>query len=235
MADACVPAEQWIVGCSFCALPSRARRAGIGWLVRLGERSWRSRAISRLISELTFLGGHFLSATFENWEKRIPADGRLGAADRLAHSKITGIEGPDESSDEPWPRPRCPLAGPEGWGVASPVRSLAEHHAVRALRIILLASCAGQHAARQRGGVAARRAGHDSRPEVCDPEFWYESFQNWQSEFLSIGALIVLGIFLRERGSPEFKPCMLPIPGPRLEQHPIRRSPGRSSSRMKLL
>ena len=45
---------------------------------------------------------------------------------------------------------------------------------------------------------------------LADPEFWFESFQNWQSEFLSIGALIVLGIFLRERGSPESKPVNAP-------------------------
>jgi hypothetical protein len=43
-----------------------------------------------------------------------------------------------------------------------------------------------------------------------DPEFWYESFQNWQSEFLSIAVLLVLGIFLRERGSPESKPVAAP-------------------------
>ena len=45
---------------------------------------------------------------------------------------------------------------------------------------------------------------------LVDPEFWYESFQNWQSEFLSIGALVVLAIFLRERGSPESKPVHAP-------------------------
>jgi hypothetical protein len=43
-----------------------------------------------------------------------------------------------------------------------------------------------------------------------DPEFWYESFQNWQSEFLSIAVLILLGIVLRERGSPESKPVAAP-------------------------
>jgi hypothetical protein len=37
-------------------------------------------------------------------------------------------------------------------------------------------------------------------------EFWYQSFQNWQSEFLAVGSLAVLGIFLRQRGSPESKP-----------------------------
>jgi hypothetical protein len=36
--------------------------------------------------------------------------------------------------------------------------------------------------------------------------FWFESFQNWQSEFLAIGCMVVLSIFLRQRGSPESKP-----------------------------
>ena len=40
--------------------------------------------------------------------------------------------------------------------------------------------------------------------------FWFESFQNWQSEFLSIGVLVVLSIFLRERGSPQSKPVAAP-------------------------
>jgi hypothetical protein len=45
---------------------------------------------------------------------------------------------------------------------------------------------------------------------LLEPEFWYESFQNWQSEFLSIAVLVVLGIYLRERGSPESKPVAAP-------------------------
>jgi hypothetical protein len=40
--------------------------------------------------------------------------------------------------------------------------------------------------------------------------FWFESLQNWQSEFLSVGALIVLGIYLRQRGSTESKPVADP-------------------------
>jgi Domain of unknown function (DUF6766) len=38
------------------------------------------------------------------------------------------------------------------------------------------------------------------------PRFWFESLQNWQSEFLAIGSMVVLSIFLRQRGSPESKP-----------------------------
>jgi hypothetical protein len=37
-------------------------------------------------------------------------------------------------------------------------------------------------------------------------QFWFESFQNWQSEFLAVLAMVVLSIFLRQKGSPESKP-----------------------------
>lgn len=43
-----------------------------------------------------------------------------------------------------------------------------------------------------------------------DPMLWFESFQNWQSEFLSTAVLVVLSIFLRHRGSPESKPVADP-------------------------
>ena len=43
-----------------------------------------------------------------------------------------------------------------------------------------------------------------------DPELWFESFQNWQSEFLSTAVLVVLSIFLRQRESPESKPVAAP-------------------------
>ena len=38
------------------------------------------------------------------------------------------------------------------------------------------------------------------------PDFWNRTFQNWQSEFLAVGSMVVLSIYLRERGSPESKP-----------------------------
>ncbi len=45
---------------------------------------------------------------------------------------------------------------------------------------------------------------------VGSAQFWFESFQNWQSEFLSLAAMVVLTIFLRQRGSPESKPVDAP-------------------------
>jgi len=41
---------------------------------------------------------------------------------------------------------------------------------------------------------------------ASDPRFWFESFQNWQSEFMSVLCLIVLSIYLRQKGSPQSKP-----------------------------
>ena len=41
---------------------------------------------------------------------------------------------------------------------------------------------------------------------MATSQFWFESFQNWQSEFLAVGLMVVLSIWLRQRGSPESKP-----------------------------
>jgi hypothetical protein len=41
---------------------------------------------------------------------------------------------------------------------------------------------------------------------VMSNQFWFESFQNWQSEFLSLAAMVWLSVYLRERGSAESKP-----------------------------
>ena len=42
---------------------------------------------------------------------------------------------------------------------------------------------------------------------LSDSKLWFESFQNWQSEFMSTAVLVVLSIFLRHKGSPESKPA----------------------------
>ncbi|WP_457254608.1 DUF6766 family protein [Pedococcus sp. P5_B7] len=41
---------------------------------------------------------------------------------------------------------------------------------------------------------------------LAAPDFWNRTFQNWQSEFLAVASMVVLSIYLRERGSPESKP-----------------------------
>ena len=56
---------------------------------------------------------------------------------------------------------------------------------------------------------------HGQPPEYLteylgNSRFWFESFQNWQSEFLSVFAIVVLTIFLRQKGSSQSKPVDAP-------------------------
>jgi hypothetical protein len=45
---------------------------------------------------------------------------------------------------------------------------------------------------------------------VGSAEFWESTLQNWQSEFLAVGSMVSLSIYLRQRGSPESKPVGAP-------------------------
>lgn len=67
------------------------------------------------------------------------------------------------------------------------------------------------------GNVVANEenAQHGLPPEtwlqyVASPEFWNRTLQNWQSEFLAVGAMIAFSIYLRQRGSSESKPVGTP-------------------------
>jgi hypothetical protein len=41
-------------------------------------------------------------------------------------------------------------------------------------------------------------------------QFWFQSFQNWQSEFLAVASIVTLSIWLRQQGSPQSKPVDAP-------------------------
>jgi len=45
---------------------------------------------------------------------------------------------------------------------------------------------------------------------LLDPDFWEKTLQNWQSEFLAVGSIVIFSVFLRQRGSPESKPVGAP-------------------------
>jgi uncharacterized protein DUF6766 len=45
---------------------------------------------------------------------------------------------------------------------------------------------------------------------IGSSDFWERSLQNWQSEFLAVGTMVVFTIYLRQRGSPESKPVGAP-------------------------
>ena len=45
---------------------------------------------------------------------------------------------------------------------------------------------------------------------LAKPDFWARTLQNWQSEFLAVGSMAILAVYLRQRGSPESKPVGAP-------------------------
>ena len=45
---------------------------------------------------------------------------------------------------------------------------------------------------------------------VLHADFWEKTLQNWQSEFLAVGTMVVFTVYLRQRGSPESKPVGSP-------------------------
>ena len=45
---------------------------------------------------------------------------------------------------------------------------------------------------------------------VTSPDFWENTLENWQSEFLAVGSMAIFAVYLRQRGSPESKPVGAP-------------------------
>ena len=81
------------------------------------------------------------------------------------------------------------------------------------LSLALLLLFAGSWAGHVLGGFAEVNADRLAHGEpglslgayLWTPRLWFESLQNWQSEFLSIAAMVWLAVYLRERGSKESK------------------------------
>lgn len=158
------------------------------------------------------VSGEFLSALFENWESEF--------LQMWAYVMLTAYlfqRGSPESKDpdEAAPQDRDPALDRSKKGAPWPVRHggpmarLYSHSLGHALLALFGISFglhwlnSARHAAdeaRAHGQPAASVMSH-----LGEPAFWFESFQNWQSEFLSTAVLIVLAIWLRERGSPESK------------------------------
>jgi hypothetical protein len=156
--------------------------------------------------------GHFLSATFENWESEfLQMTVYVVLTAVLIQKGSPESRSPDESPEEP---SACSLNAP--WPVRKGGIWLQLYaHSLSITLLVLFGLSFWLHLLGSTRHANEEALLHAAPTEtaverLADPEFWYESFQNWQSEFLSIGALVVLAIFLRERGSPESKPVHAP-------------------------
>ena len=162
--------------------------------------------------------GHAWEAVFENWEseflqmamfvllttclvqKGSPESRRPGGVRELVDADPRDFAA---EPDAPWPVKRG------GW-----VLRVYEHSLGLAFMLLFVVSWVG-HAAGGLAEYAADQVAHgQARPTLAEyvvsARFWFESFQNWQSEFLAIAAMVWLAVYLRQRWSPESKPVHAP-------------------------
>ncbi|MFA8581928.1 DUF6766 family protein [Xanthomonas campestris pv. campestris] len=156
--------------------------------------------------------GHFVSALFENWESEFLQMGMyvlLTVKLRQVGSAESRPLDPDEETSEiapgrtPWPVRKGGL-----W------LRLYEHSLAIAFGVLFLLSFVLHLLGSWRLELAERT--QQGLPPISllqhftDAAFWFESMQNWQSEFLAVFSLVVLTIWLRQKDSPQSKPVAAP-------------------------
>ncbi len=158
----------------------------------------------------------FLATVFENWESEF-----LQMAMYVLLTAILFQKGSAESADpEEPPRDQDLVAESQKPGApailrAGPlVRWLYAHSLGIALLVLFVLSFL-LHWIFSAKEAASEAFDHGETPLTTfeylgDAQLWFESFQNWQSEFLSTAVIVVFTIFLRQRGSPESKPVGAP-------------------------
>jgi hypothetical protein len=161
--------------------------------------------------------GDFVEATFENWESEFLQMGmyvvltaflfqRGSSESKPIDEPAPQDEDPRDSQDRPdapWPVKRG------GW-----VLTLYENSLAIFFFVLFFASWA-LHAAGGAKAYSDEELSHGGEAVgvlqyITTSQFWFESFQNWQSEFLAVAAIVWASVYLRQRGSPESKPVAEP-------------------------
>ena len=167
---------------------------------------------------ITFLSylqsGHFISATFENFESEF-----LQMALYVILTVGLRQQGSAESKslEEPQEVDREPKAGPDApWPVnrGGFILKLYENSLFITFLILFLISWGlhlyGSWIDHNEQNIINGLPADSITNYLTQANFWFETFQNWQSEFLSIASIVVFTIFLRQKGSPESKPVDAP-------------------------
>lgn len=155
--------------------------------------------------------GHFWESVFENWESEFlqMAAYVVFTAFLFQKGSAESNDPEDEEGDSPpsLDSPQPVLEG--GWKL-----KLYEHSLSLALFGLFAVSFVGHLL----GGLRLHNEENlqHGKPVISAGEylgssqFWFESFQNWQSEFLAVLAIVVLSIWLREKNSAESKEMTAP-------------------------
>jgi len=162
-----------------------------------------------------FSSGHFIESTFENWESEFLQMGlfvwltiflfQKGSSESKKCDKDNEVDHEPDSTkkDAPWPVKKGGL-----------VLSVYKHSLTISLLLLFIFSFILHFYGSLKDENEQNLAKHlppESVPDhLASTRFWFESLQNWQSEFLSVFAIIVLSIYLRQKGSPQSKPVDAP-------------------------
>jgi hypothetical protein len=200
-----------VLACLACFLVFWGAQSVTGWHV---YNSGNEEHGQEAVGYVTYLStGHFVEGTMENWESELLQMAAFvlltvfliekGSAESKKSSADEDIASHRDDPDAPWPVRR-----------GGPWLKFYENSLFLAFLALFVLSIAG-HAlggAREYSEDQERHGG----PAVTTVEFvetsdfWYQSFQNWQSEFLAVAAISVLSIFLRQKGSSQSKPVYAP-------------------------
>lgn len=158
--------------------------------------------------------GHFIQATFENWESEfLQMMLYIVLTVSLRQKGSSESKSLDEKEDvdaEPKPHAKAPWPVKKGgiW------LKLYNHSLSFAFALLFVISFAlhfyGSYKDYVSEQAAKKLAAMSAQNYFFDSRFWFESFQNWQSEFLAVASIVILSIWLREKGSPESKPVDMP-------------------------
>jgi hypothetical protein len=162
------------------------------------------------------VSSHFGQALLENWQSEYLQFALFAFATiwlvQRGSNESKPLEDIGRESDEmqrvgPWSGPASPRWARYHGGLR---RALYSNSLVLVMSLVFLASWLTQSVT---GWTDYNNEQEDhGEPTVSwggyvrNPGFWEDTLQNWQSEFLAIGSMAVLTIYLRQRGSPESKP-----------------------------
>ena len=155
--------------------------------------------------------GHFVEATAENWESEFLQMAAFVWLTVFLYQKGSpeskGIEGDEPQDREPDPtKPDAPWPVRKGgWWLK------VYSHSLTLAFLLLFAVSFIVHALGGAREYSQERMAQGQPPVsmlkfMGTSEFWFQSMQNWQSEFLAIAAMVLLAVWLRQKGSPESKP-----------------------------
>ena len=165
-----------------------------------------------------YLGtGDFAEATFENWESEFL---QMGMYVVLTAKLVTRGSSESKPVDKPAEQDADPREHRDDPNAPAPVRRggislrIYEHSLSLFFFAFFIASLL-LHAVGGAAAYSAEELAHGNHgitwlDYMGTSQFWFESFQNWQSEFLAVAAVVWASIYLRQRGSAESKPVHAP-------------------------